>query len=125
MSKGIKEGRVKKGGVNSSPKNPQPAGDPEGQGGAKIDQEKIILELERRLIWAIRFLHARGGGMVADENFNRLGHWTHWFADGIEMAGHYKVDRELLGLTKKECEKVLKAREAKSAVRQAPTQETI
>jgi hypothetical protein len=81
-----------------------------------IDKEQQIEALEKRIIWALNFLRAPGSGVVADHNFKTLGHWTHWFADALEMGGRYKVDRELLGLSRREAEKVLKARElAKTA----------
>jgi len=78
--------------------------------------EKASHEHERRIIWAMKFMKCPGAGQVAmrtdDGGFGELIYWEIWFADGLEILGRYKVDRELLGLSKKEREKILKAREA-------------
>jgi hypothetical protein len=89
---------------------------------SKSETEKRIEELEARVIWALNFLHCRGMGIVADSNFQTLGHWTHWFADALEMGGRYKVDRELLGRDAKGIKRILKARE--SAKAGAPAQDS-
>lgn len=76
--------------------------------------EKASHELEARVKWALKFMKCQGSGMMvkrtADGGFAEGMHWTLWFADGLELLGRYKVDRELLGLSKKEQDKILKAR---------------
>lgn len=83
------------------------------------DLERIAAELESRVKWALNFMKCPGSGMMvsrtADGGFSEGKHWTLWFADGLEMSGRYKVDRELLGLSKKEQDKILKQRAEKEA----------
>jgi hypothetical protein len=85
-----------------------------------LQLEKVSHEHEARLIWALKFMKCPGDGIMvsqsADGKFSKGIHWTHWFADGLEMLGRYKVDRELLGLSTKEQNKILKERKAKGKV---------
>lgn len=81
--------------------------------------EKVALALQSRVVWALKFMKCPGSGMMVerteDGGFSGGIHWTQWFADGVEMMGHYKVDRELLGLSQKEQDKIIKARKATQA----------
>lgn len=88
----------------------------------RVNYKDIALELQKRVIWALKFMKCPGAGCVAFmerdsngniTNVNGMKHWTDWFADGAEMLGNCKVDRELVGLSQKEVAKILKAREAK------------
>ena len=85
---------------------------------------EIACELESMVKWALNFLKpppGSSGMMVQWDGKGMPGksqHWTQWFADGVEALGHYKVDRELLGLNKKEMDAVLKRR--KQAKKQDP-----
>lgn len=73
--------------------------------------ENLAAEMTKRVMWALRFMRCNGAGIVAtlerdkDGNIAKIGlneHWTKWFADALEMTGRYKIDRELLGLSKRE-----------------------
>lgn len=83
------------------------------------DLKRIATELESRVKWALNFMKCPGSGMMVSRTveggFSEAKHWTLWFADGLEMSGRYKVDRELLGLSKKEQDKILKQRAKKEA----------
>jgi hypothetical protein len=83
------------------------------------DYKAVAFELQRRLVWALKFMRSEGSGMVAfvqtDKqnkvvNYNSSQHWTQWFADGVEMLPGYQIDRELLGCSKAEIKKILKTR---------------
>jgi hypothetical protein len=78
----------------------------------------MACELEARVVWALKFLHCQGGGVTGHIDkkgrYVSSGHWKTWFADGAELLGRYKVDRELLFLNAKEQKKVLKQREAEA-----------
>lgn len=75
----------------------------------------ISLELQRRVIWALKFMRFPGGGglVCLGKGGKRIKtqHWTEWFADGAEMLKNCKVDRELVGLSTADFKKVLKRRE--------------
>ena len=80
------------------------------------DLMRIACELEKRLCWAVKFMRPPSANSLVvhcdkDGNFGKSEHWSGWFADGIEMLGLRKVDRELIGLSQKEFKAVLKRRE--------------
>lgn len=79
--------------------------------------ETIVGDIERRILWALRFMRCPGSGMVAFKNpvtgkyDDKLIHWTTWFADALELSGNIKVDRELLGKTERQRYQIIRRRE--------------